>query len=290
MKRIAILGCENSHANNFLTLVKERERYSDVEVVGVFSEEREAAEKLREKFGVPILEDFAEAKGKIDGLIITARHGDNHYKFARPYLEDKIPMFIDKPITISEDEAVSFMRDLRCRGIRFSGGSSLKHADTVLELKEHAAKLTAGKTLGGVVRAPLASDSEYGGFYFYAQHLVEMVSEIYGRYPKSVITHRKGGETTVVFRYEDFDVIGSYFEHSSQYFAARYAEKGSQGGVVDISNRECFVREFEEFYKLLEGSDSAMSYEDFIAPVFVMNAIERSLNSGKEETVKEFVL
>ena len=84
MKRIAILGCENSHANAFLKFIREREEFSDVEVVGVYSDQKEAAEKLREQFGVPVLEDYGEAVGQIDGLIITARHGDNHYKYAKP--------------------------------------------------------------------------------------------------------------------------------------------------------------------------------------------------------------
>ena len=78
MKRIAILGCENSHANAFLKFIREREEFSDVEVVGVYSDDRTAAEKLRESFGVPVLEDYADAVGRIDGLIVTARHGDNH--------------------------------------------------------------------------------------------------------------------------------------------------------------------------------------------------------------------
>ena len=33
-----------------------------------------------------------------------------------------------------------------------------------------------------------------------------------------------------------------------------------------------------------------MPYEDFIAPVFIMNAIDRSLKSGKEEKINEFAL
>ena len=70
MKRIAILGCENSHANAFLKFIREREEFSDVEVVGVYSDQKEAAEKLREQFGVPILEDYADAVGQLDGLII----------------------------------------------------------------------------------------------------------------------------------------------------------------------------------------------------------------------------
>ena len=102
MKRIAILGCENSHADAFLKCIKEMAEFSDVRVVGVYSNEREAAEKLKEKFGVSVMDDYADAVGKIDGLVITARHGDNHYKYAKPYIDSGIPMFIDKPITISE--------------------------------------------------------------------------------------------------------------------------------------------------------------------------------------------
>ena len=113
MKRIAILGCENSHANAFLKFIREREEFSDVEVVGVYSDQKEAAEKLKEQFGVPVLEDYDDAVGQLDGLIITARHGDNHYKYAKPYIDSGIPMFIDKPITVSEAEAVEFMRRLR---------------------------------------------------------------------------------------------------------------------------------------------------------------------------------
>ena len=57
MKRIAILGCENSHADAFIKCVKTMEEFSDVEVVGVYSDEREAAEKLKEKFGVSVMDD-----------------------------------------------------------------------------------------------------------------------------------------------------------------------------------------------------------------------------------------
>ena len=44
--------------------------------------------------------------------------------------------------------------------------------------------------------------------------------------------------------------------------------------------------EFKEFYGILSGDEQAISYEEFISPVFIMNAIERSLKSGKEEPVK----
>ena len=186
MKKIAILGCENSHADSFLKFIKNKEEFSDVEVVGVYSDDTAAAEKLHNVFGVPVLADYADAVGKIDGLIITARHGDNHYKYAKPYITSGIPMFIDKPITVKEEEAVTFMRELRENGVKISGGSSLKNDIYVAKLKEEAQKEENGKTISGVVRAPYQSKNLYGNFYFYAQHLVEMVCEIFGRYPISV--------------------------------------------------------------------------------------------------------
>ena len=58
MKRIAILGCENSHANKFLAEIKENPAYSDYEVIGVYSNEDEAVKKVSEEFGVPVLPSY----------------------------------------------------------------------------------------------------------------------------------------------------------------------------------------------------------------------------------------
>ena len=103
MKRIVILGCENSHAAEFLKHITASPTFSDVEVVGVYSEEAAAAQKLSDKYGVPILSSPEQAVGRVDGVVITARHGDRHFPYAGPYIESGIPMFIDKPITIEFD-------------------------------------------------------------------------------------------------------------------------------------------------------------------------------------------
>ena len=50
MYKIAILGCENSHAEGFLKIIQQD--YPDIQVLGVHSEYPGEAEKLQEKFGV----------------------------------------------------------------------------------------------------------------------------------------------------------------------------------------------------------------------------------------------
>ena len=286
MKRIAILGCENSHANAFLKFIREKEEFSDVEVVGVYSDDRVAAEKLKESFGVPVMEDYADAVGEIDGLVVTARHGDNHYKYAKPYIDSGIPMFIDKPITIDEAEAVTFMRALKAKNVRISGGSSLKQDVFVRQLKQEAEQEIDGKTLGGYVRAPYMSRNDYGGFYFYAQHLVEMVCEIFGRFPLSVTARQNGKQIHVLFHYEDYDCVGLFCDKNYVYYVSRMAEKDVKGFVIPSSD-DWFYEEFKEFYGLLEGGEQAAAYDAFVSPVMILNAIERSLQSGQEELVNK---
>ncbi|MDE6373748.1 MAG: Gfo/Idh/MocA family oxidoreductase [Clostridia bacterium] len=138
MKKIVFLGCENSHANQFLDYVKGIEKYSDIEVVGVYSDEIEAAKRLGEKYGLYVMRDYGELAGKVDGVVVTARHGDNHYKFAKPYLESGVPVFVDKPITVKEDDAVAFMRECKKYGVKFTGGSCLKYVDVIRRLKKSA--------------------------------------------------------------------------------------------------------------------------------------------------------
>lgn len=289
MKRIAILGCENSHADAFLKFIGGEGEFSDLEVVGVYSDDLAAALKLKEKFGVAVLDHYADAVGKIDGLIITARHGDNHYKYAKPYIDSGIPMFIDKPITVTEQDAVDFMRQLKDRGVRISGGSSLKQDVFVQQLKAEAQNGEGGSTLGGYVRAPYQSENDYGGFYFYAQHLVEMVCEIFGRFPTAVTAQQSGKQIHVLFHYENYDCVGLFCDQSYVYYAARMAKSSANGFTIPIT-KDWYYKEFKEFYHLLSGGQQTATYEEFISPVFIMNAIMRSFSSGRREDVRPIQL
>lgn len=283
MFKVAILGCENSHADNFLKVIAEQ--YSDkVQVLGVFSEYEGAAEKLQEQFGVPVMESADALVGQLDGVIITARHGGKHYPYAKPYLNDGVPLFIDKPITVSEAEAREFAGILREKNIPASGGSTLKHAPYLAELKEAIAAGEKGRILGGYFRAPVNLENEYGDFFFYSQHLVQMVCEVFGYYPKAVRTCRTGKQITCIFRYEDFDVTGLYVDGSYVYYASVHFQKGAEGQVFKLGTNAS-ADEFRDFYELLEGKPQCQSYEDLFQPVFIMNALHRSLESGAEEPV-----
>ena len=289
MKKIVILGCENSHADMFLGFMKGNEKYADLQVAGVYSDDKTAAEKLAEKYGVKVMSAYDEAVGKVDGVIVTARHGNNHYKYAAPYIKTGVPMFIDKPITVNEGEALKLARECKAAGVRLTGGSTCVHDERVQTLKNEHDDNKDGKTISGFIRCPINLKNNYGDFFFYSEHLVGIMSTIFGYYPESVKAYKNAEKITVVFRYKDYDVTGLYVDKNNLYYAMRIAENGVHGEELPINElNPCFKMEFNSFYGLLCGEKQRLSYEDFIAPVFVLNAIQRSLESGNEEKINKF--
>ena len=53
-------------------------------------------------------------------------------------------------------------------------------------------KNLGGNILGGHVTAPVSMENPYGGFWFYTQHLVAMVTTVFGPKIKSVRAFRVG--------------------------------------------------------------------------------------------------
>lgn len=283
MYKIAILGCENSHANTFLNFIIRDKLYTDIDVVGVYSDDTEAANKLNSTYGVYVAESYDEFVGKVDGIIITARHGDKHYKYAKPYIESGIPLFIDKPITISESDALSLKEDLIKSGSKVCGGSVCRFPTFVKELKKAVKEGIHGKVYGGLLRGPVILENEHGNFYFYSQHLVQAMCEIFGFFPKSVKAYVNGGVITCVVRYDEYDVNIVFADDDSAFYAGINCEK--YGVFSEYTLDGCFKEEFESFYKLLKGEQQPESYEEFISPVLILNAIDRSMKSSEEEAI-----
>lgn len=285
MYKIAILGCENTHANSFLRQIYKKGRHTDIEVIGIYSDEEEPCRKLHEEFGIPVMERYDELVGKVDGIMVTARHGANHYKYAKPYLSSGIPMFIDKPVTISGEEAVAFMREARENGVRICGSSCCKFMPGVLSMAEKVQSGKLGAVHGGNVCAPIVIDSPYGGFYFYSPHLVQMMITIFGKDVIEVWAMQQGKDVGIVACYPDYPVTGSYVSEGGLFHASLFAARGlhSEEFKLDSYPFEC---ELDDMHDLLEGGPMKESYDDFIRPVFILEALDASLKSGKTEPVR----
>ena len=60
--------------------------------------------------------------------------------------------------------------------------------------------------------------------------------------------------------------------------------KGAYSSSIKVTS-EGFARELDGFMSLLHGEEMTVGYDDFVLPVFVMNAISRAEKSGEWEKV-----
>ena len=89
-----------------------------------------------------------------------------------------------------------------------------------------------------------------------------------------------------MIRYPEYDIHLLMTDKVYVYSAYAAFRDGTAGGDFPVTSQSgCFRDEFDEFVSLLRGGAQRLPYADFIAPVFVITALERSLESGNEETV-----
>ena len=284
--KIAILGVENSHADAFGKLVKEDPKYKDIEIVGIYSEDEEATKRIIDAgYATYAAKSPDEFVGKVDGVVVTARHGNNHHKYAMPYVKAGIPCFIDKPFCADLDLAKELAAEAEKNNVLLCGGSCLKFID---ELKPLARIAKNKKVVSGHICCPVNMDNPYGGFWFYTQHLIEMLITIYGRNVKSVLAYcpdEKKNRVTVIFNFGDFDVCG-FYTSAFRYSAGLRTDDNQIYDTFCDDVAYTYVNEFDEFVEMVNSGVMHNTYDELVYPVKILDAINRSYKEHKEIVIE----
>jgi len=280
MIRIGIIGSENSHAAAFTKIFNTTDLYPDMKVVAIYGEERAASEKIYNEYKLEKLCDHpSEMEGFVDAIMVTSRHGGLHFKYAKSFIEKGIPAFIDKPITCNPDEALELVRLAKANNAPFTGGSSTRLVEDTLKFKAAADEAKAnGKLSGGHVWAPVNMMNPYGGFWFYASHLVEIALTVFGYEPNEVYAFRTDAGVSANLNYGRYSVAMTFSEGNYNYGATVIGEKVTTG-AIDIS--DCYSHEVRDYANMVHTGEMPQNAHDFVEAVCVLSAIEESMKTGK---------
>lgn len=281
MFKIAILGTENSHAAHFAAAIAEG-LFPELALMGVYGDEA-GNEKVKAVCpDIRFADSYTDFLGKVDGVMVTARHGGLHLPYARPYLEQGLPVWIDKPICASIED----MRTLAALSKEYSapicGGSSLVHTEGVRALAEYA-RDPEFKVVGGNVTAPVDLANPYGNFWFYSQHLVQMITAIFGDDIISVTAVKGETHVRAEYFYDRFSVTAFY---GTGYTACVYKERGRTECVKIALPKDYIVPELREFEQMLKTKKMPVPYRSFAAPVFIIDATIRAFETGRRAKVE----
>jgi predicted dehydrogenase len=113
----------------------------DANVTHVWAQQREIAVHISKSALIPIVvDDFTTMIGHIDGLLLARDDAETHAQFAVPFLDAGIPVYIDKPLALTVDEAQRMIDRQRFPGQIFSC-SALKYANELRLSEEDLARL-----------------------------------------------------------------------------------------------------------------------------------------------------
>ena len=195
-----------------------------------------------------------------------------------------MPVFVDKPLTASPGDAAALVQLARERNACVLSGSGCKFAGDTLALKQIAKKMICTDELhSGHLHYAADLKSPYDGFYFYASHAVEMVLEIFGYDIKSVIAVEKAGNVTAIAGYNRFSVVLTFAP--DQAVPVCFLIGGGKTISWSMNISDIFANQLSCFLYMAESKKMPLSYEQLTLPVFVIDAILRSLATEKEVTL-----
>ena len=221
------------------------------------------------------MKDYNELVGKVDAVMVTARHGGNHLKYAYEYIKTGIPVWMDKPITASIDETRELVEICKKYGNLICGGSMLGLVQDTLDMKK--AFEESKNVVGGSVVAPVNMENPYGNFWFYSSHLIQMILTVFGGGVKSVSAHKSEKGVTAIYRYDNFDVTAAYCEAYYNYGITLHGDTIIHKNLKLDDGTE---REMNEFMEMLHTGKSPKSFEELTRAVFVTDATIKSFKNN----------
>lgn len=287
MIKIAILGIENSHAWHFASALAPKEgekQFPDFELIGFYGEKGREDVKIGmerlEKMSscTRYAEHYDDFLGEADAIMVTARHGADHLKFARKYLEAGIPVWLDKPITASIEDFVEVARLAKQYGSVVTGGSTLYYTEGIQEAKKFVLE-NPDFAIGGAVSAPVNMVNDYGDFWFYTQHLAEMMISVFGTDVKSVIAVKNADSVSAIYKYERFTVNAFY---GGDYAVTVYGkDQKTFAPKIDLGSIR-FIDELVPFLGAIKTGkvDRTLNYLKY--PVALIDATIRAFTEGGE--------
>ena len=249
MIRVGIVGFDTSHAVEFTKRINHFNVDSGfwVEgariVAGYPGEPTPAAsqELLDERteilrnYDVEIVESPLSLIGMVDAVMIEYNEGDKHLEASRPFIEAGLPVFIDKPLACSVQDAKKIFELAEASSVPILSASSLRYALEVQRLKE--SKDEVGDVLGASTYSPGTIVQFNPGLFFYVIHAIELLYALIGKGCQSVRCYSDDRWDVIVGRWTDgrVGIVRGIRSGAKGYGFTAFCERKIISSAIDTS-------------------------------------------------------
>jgi predicted dehydrogenase len=195
--RLGMIGLDTSHVIAFTQLLNNPDGKDHVpggKVVAAFkggSPDVESSasrvdgytRQLQEKFGVKIVPSIEELCREVDAVLLESVDGRPHLEQARPVIQARKPLFIDKPVAGSLRDAIEIYRLARENRVPVFSASSYRFDGGLVELK----KVDVGEIRSVISYGPAHQEPHHPDLFWYGVHPTEALYTVLGRGCQQVV-------------------------------------------------------------------------------------------------------
>jgi len=280
MFKLGIVGAENSHCAAIATICNVEKKVA-ARTVCVWGETKKYAEAAAEKGNIPtIVKDWREMLGQVDGIMIDHRHPLPHYEVAKFFLENKVPVFVDKPMTYRlkhAKELIEISKKKRTAVTTFSIIPMQKNYQQFCKEAKKLGPLTHLTTWG-----PVDLKTKYGGIFFYGIHQVDAVIELFGTDVQKVNVTQQGehGVATMQYRNGPIATINLIKNYTGGFHWTATGQNASLNWQHQ-GDPSPYLTGTKTFLKMFKTGKMPFDKTRMLAPVAVLEAMEKSLKQRK---------
>jgi len=252
-------------------------RVEGARVVKIYDPDREAAQMMAEIYDIDEVVDSPEALTEGTDAVIVADSGEYaKAELAIPALERGMPVFIDKPLAETAEDARRIVAIAAAHNAPLMSCSSFRWCDAAWEMREQLARIGQVALLVGV--------AGQGKFHVYAIHPTEFAYGILG--PGTASVTNVGAEDRDVVRLRRRDggqvVLNMYWGQvisGGQMFTA--CGKGGWHTVNKLG--ALYDPMLEAFLTMVRTGQMPISGDEMVEVIAVVDAARRSREQGGAE-------
>lgn len=280
--RIGIVGTDTSHVPAFTRLLNADvpNRIPGARVVAAFrggsadlpesaNRVEKFAAEIKEKYGVEIVSDIPTLCSKVDAVLLESVDGRAHLEQAKQVIAARKPLFIDKPLASTLEDARAIADLARKAGVRWFSSSSLRFSNVAEGVKMADVR---GATVWGP--GPLESHHHLD-MSWYGIHAVEMLYTLLGTGCETVSRTFERDSEVVVGRWKDgrlgtVRLLRPYGPFGAVTFGVKDVKQSDPRGQTDY--RPLLLRVIDFF----KGAPAPVSEAETLEIFAFMDAAQRS--------------
>ncbi|NNC87372.1 MAG: Gfo/Idh/MocA family oxidoreductase [Akkermansiaceae bacterium] len=205
--RLGLIGCDTSHVIAFTSRFNDPGNKNHVpggkvvaavkggspDIETSHTRVPEYTKTLVEKYGVTIHDDISEMCRHVDAVLLTSLDGRPHLEQAKPVIAAGKPLFVDKPVAGSLQDAIELFRLAKEAGVPCFSSSSLRWYPGVVEV----ATADIGELRAAISYGPSPTEPHHPDLFWYGIHPTEALFTVMGPGCESVVRTSTGDAIVV---------------------------------------------------------------------------------------------